>query len=176
MQVSSASQLQFYGYHTIVANQEINNRKRTKMVVDDMRKIVRVPFEYALFLSYFMATDAASHSLGNVQKAQNAETNSYALIYSCACLGYDTVTPAAAVPIASANSSIKGTQGDLIRQARARLALSGAGSAATGDQPVVAPTRVRRECGGRVYVKSRDDNSHPLGILGQRITVRVQHT
>jgi len=121
-----------------------------------------------------MATDPASHSLGNVQKSQNADTNSYALIYPCACLGYDTVTPAA--PIAIANTSIKGTQGDLIRQARARLALSGTGNAATGGQPAVTPARVRRECGGRVYVKSKDDNSHPLGILGQRITVRVQHS
>jgi hypothetical protein len=175
VQASSASELQFYGYHTIVANQEINNRKRTKMAVDDMRKIVRVPFEYALPLSCIMVTDAASHSLGNVQKSQNAETNSYALIYPCACLGYDNVTPAAAAPIAPVNSSMKGTQGDLIRQARARLASSGAGNAATGSQPAVAPARVRRECGGRVYVKSKDDTSHPLGILGQRITVRVQH-
>lgn len=128
-----------------------------------------------LLLSCFIATDPASYSLGNVQKSQNADTNSYALIYPCACLGYDTVTPAAAAPIAIANTSIKGTQGDLIRQARARLALSGAG-AATGGQPAVTPARVRRECGGRVYVKSKDDNSHPLGILGQRITVRVQHS
>jgi hypothetical protein len=123
-----------------------------------------------------MATDPVSHSLGNVQKAQNADTNSYALIYPCACLGYDIVAPAAAAPIAIANTSTKGTQGDLIRQARARLASSGAGNAATGGQPAVTPARVRRECGGRVYVKSKDDNSHPLGILGQMITVRVQHS
>ena len=122
-------------------------------------------------------TRTALHSLANVQKSQNATTNSYALTYSCACLGYDTVTPAAAGPMAPANPSIKGTQGDLIRQARARLALSGAGSSSMGGQPADVPaTRVRRECGGRVYVITKDDNSHPLGILGQRIGIRVQHT
>lgn len=121
-------------------------------------------------------TRAVSHSLANVQKSQNANTNSYALTYSCACLGYDT-TPAAVAPMAPANPSIKGTEGDLIRQARARLALSGAGSSSMGGQPADVPaTRVRRECGGRVYVITKDDHSHPLGILGQRIGIRVQHT
>ncbi|KIM37379.1 hypothetical protein M413DRAFT_448447 [Hebeloma cylindrosporum] len=154
VQASSASEfLQFYGYHTIVANQDINNRTRTKMVVDDMRKIVRVPFD-----------------LTGVQKSQNATTKSYALTYPCACLGYDT--PAAAAPIAPGNASSKGTKGDLIRQARVQLALSGGSGSATGAS---APARVRRECGGRVYVLTKDDNSHPLGILGQRISVRVQH-
>jgi len=156
VQASSPSTLQFSGHHRIVANKDINNRKRTKMVVDDMRKIVRVPFE-----------------LANVQKSKIAKTNAYGISYPCSCLGYDTSTVVSAAPVATSTTSLKGTQGDLIRQARARLALN-----ATGGQPEpeAAPTKVRRECGGRVYVITKDDNSHPLGIPGQKISVGVQHT
>ena len=75
-----------------------------------------------------------------------------------------------AAPVAASKLSLKGTQGDLIRQARAQLALN-----ATGGQPEAAPTKVRRECGGRVYVITKDDNSHPLGIPGQKISIGVQH-
>jgi hypothetical protein len=73
-------------------------------------------------------------------------------------------------PVVSSKPILKGTQGDLIRQARAQLALN-----ATG-QPEAAPTRVRRECGGHVFVLTKDDNSHPLGIPGQKISVQVKHT
>jgi len=73
-------------------------------------------------------------------------------------------------PVAISKLSLKGTQGDLIRQARAH-ALN-----AIGGQPEAAPIKVRRECGGRVYVITKDDNSHPLGIPGQKISVGVQHT
>lgn len=60
---------------------------------------------------------------------------------------------------------MKGTQGDLIRQAR--LSQEQASQAGTGTVP--------RVCGGKVKITAVDDGRHPLGILAQRISISIDH-
>ncbi|KAF8970917.1 hypothetical protein BDZ97DRAFT_1409125 [Flammula alnicola] len=142
---STQSKMNFSGYHAIVAVSTIDNLKRVEMVVKDLRKIARLPFDYT-----------------KSDQSYDFETRARTSTFQCTCLGHAPVQAAAPHPQAAVpTGSMKGTQGDLIRKARAMNAVSG--------------LTVPRLCGGRVVVTAVDDGTHPLRIVGQRIIVRVEH-
>ncbi|KAJ3509321.1 hypothetical protein NLJ89_g5283 [Agrocybe chaxingu] len=112
--------LQFRGYHSIVAVSSINHEKRAEIVENDLRKLARLFFA------------AARNTM--------VEKDTGKLMFKCACAG-------PSVPMGPPVK--KGTQGDLIRWARARAAFDAAASP---------------QCGGTVTITVKGDNSHPYGI------------
>ncbi|KDR71895.1 hypothetical protein GALMADRAFT_213720 [Galerina marginata CBS 339.88] len=145
---ASAKFLKFHGFHSIIAVSTIDNQKRAAMVANDLRKIARVPFD-----------------LSKPTPSYNFETMGRTLTFKCTCLGNTpAAVPNSSVPTTATPTAIlKGTQGDLIRQARARAGVEAAASS------------VPRVCGGTILITAVDDGRHPLGILGQRISVCIEH-
>ncbi|KAF8152570.1 hypothetical protein B0H34DRAFT_726633 [Crassisporium funariophilum] len=150
--------LQFEASHAIIAVSTISNLKRAQLVSNDLRKIARLPF------------DLETASSPN---AMNSSTQ--ILSFTCTCqAAFSAVAPSLSAttptltPVLKPTLKTKGTQGDLIRWARAHARLP----AAKGS-PSRSPGAA---CGGRVIVVVSDDVSHPVvGIPGQRIVVRVEH-
>lgn len=84
-------------------------------------------------------------------------SGSVTLSYLCNCIGHTQ----AAAP--SRDDKLNGS-GSLLQWARARSKVASTSNQATP-----------RLCGGKVNITVMDDNTHSLDILGQQITVRVEH-
>ncbi|CAA7263876.1 unnamed protein product [Cyclocybe aegerita] len=127
--------LQFRGCHSIVAVSSIRHKKRAEIVENDLRKLAR--------LSFAASPNAfAEHETGKLSRT---------LMFTCACAGPSSTKPSPSVPVEPPVK--KGTQGDLIRWARARAASDAAA----------------KQCGGIVTITVKDDNSHPYGIPGSKL-------
>ncbi|EDR02320.1 uncharacterized protein LACBIDRAFT_309727 [Laccaria bicolor S238N-H82] len=86
----------------------------------------------------------------------SSSTNTRQLEFLCTCLGY----------ITAPENKLKSQTGlkDWIQLKSSRP------SSAVNEE-----TLIRKECSGTVLITVEDDRSHPLGLLGQRIAVRVKH-
>ncbi|KAF9466668.1 hypothetical protein BDZ94DRAFT_1305909 [Collybia nuda] len=88
------------------------------------------------------------------------------LVYNCACTNYSQLLRPQ--PRTSPLNTMVGGEPAPRKHRPSDLAVSvGLDSGGTNLSPVV--------CTGKILVSSEDDHSHPMGIRGQKITVRVEH-
>ena len=96
----------------------------------------------------------SSHRIPVPRYSSSSSTRS--LEFPCTCLGYITAPENKLKNQTSLNDWIQ------LKSSRPSLAVN-------------EETLIRKECSGTVLITVEDDRSHPLGLLGQRIAVRVKH-
>ncbi|KIL63506.1 hypothetical protein M378DRAFT_664138 [Amanita muscaria Koide BX008] len=136
----------FRGCFSIVLDPSVNHLDRARTVTKDLKKIVKYPLAN-------LARDAAS------------DNTSARITADCQCLTLANVAsssrPAKSVPSASPWVSHP---------------LNSVPSSRNGDKFVEAlEASFERNCGGKVKISVKGDFSHPLGISGQKVTVKIVH-
>ena len=115
------------------------------------------PLSTSFFLKFYTIHKLTSlFRFASPISSQN-DAGSVTLTYPCNCLGHNQ---GAARPVPQKSDG----PGPLVRWACANLNFT----------PTVNQA-VPRTCEGKVSVTVLDDNTHPLGILGQQIILRVEH-
>ncbi|PPQ75772.1 hypothetical protein CVT26_000889 [Gymnopilus dilepis] len=168
---SASKLLRFKGFHSIIKVDTIDHQKRVELVAQDLRKIVRLSFEHT-----------------KPEASYDFKSQARTLTFKCTCLGYEPAPAPPPAPAAARSASTppafaaKGTSGDLIRQARAWMASAlnatssvGSAGAAQVPAPQTQSVGIPRFCGGVVKITALDDTRHPLGIVGQRVVISVEH-
>ncbi|KAM6492415.1 hypothetical protein JOM56_012139 [Amanita muscaria] len=150
----------FRGCFSIVLDPSVNHLDRARAVTKDLKKIVKYPLAN-------LARDAAS------------DNTSARITADCQCLTLANVAsssrPAKSVPGASPwvsrpLNSVPGASPWVSHP------LNSVASSRNGDKLVEAlEASFERNCGGKVKISVKGDFSHPLGISGQKVTVKVVH-
>ncbi|KAF6752426.1 hypothetical protein DFP72DRAFT_1070374 [Ephemerocybe angulata] len=147
------------GFHVIVASDDVDHKQRLEAVARDLHKTAKLPFDP-----------------NPVKKQRNREETMRNGLYLCTCRGYGKPAPKKPKQVAVPPPSLKKT-GSLMNWARAvRKVKEQADMVVQDSEDEEVAEQVRVECGGRVRIVVREDaDSHPSGIVGQRITVAIEH-
>ncbi|KAF6741586.1 hypothetical protein DFP72DRAFT_1083593 [Ephemerocybe angulata] len=124
----------------------------------------------------FVEVPSATGHPNPVKKQRNREETMRNGLYLCTCKGYGKPAPKKPKQVAVPPPSLKKT-GSLMNWARAvRKVKEEADMVVQDSEDEEVAEQVRVECGGRVKIVVREDaDSHPSGIVGQRITVEIEH-
>lgn len=100
-------------------------------------------------------------------------------LFECNCKGFVTVPPPSPVsskPV-SKKPKLSSSGGNLMEYMRELKKAQAEAAEAETAKATAEPERRRVECGGTVSIRVEEDRkSHPFGIVGQKISVVVQHT
>ncbi|KAK1226442.1 hypothetical protein PQX77_010606 [Marasmius sp. AFHP31] len=157
----------FYAYYSVVADPTVSYQKQAKVVTRNIKQSANLPFKHKTPLE------------------SDTNTTSSSAVYQCRCYlaksGRNSKKPLAtwlsseqkegttsAQPLTTTEPMKPTTT---TAEIRAKLALSNTiqlEPAAEETPPV--------PCDGKIQVTVEEDCSHPLGIPGQRIIVRIHHS
>ncbi|KAF5335760.1 hypothetical protein D9611_009661 [Ephemerocybe angulata] len=129
-----------------------------------------------LDICVFVGVSLATAHPNPVKKQRNREETMRNGLYLCTCKGYSKPAPKKPKQVAVPPPSLKKT-GSLMNWARAvRKVKEEADMVVQDSEDEEVAEQVRVECGGRVRIVVRGEaDSHPSGIVGQRITVGIEH-
>ncbi|GLB43063.1 hypothetical protein LshimejAT787_1205120 [Lyophyllum shimeji] len=140
--LSTSTKLQFRGSFSIVAKADTDNITRARLVVRELRKIARIPFEH--------------------DKPMNPVSGeSYRVSFKCTCLAPSVPKPFATNPIPEVTSTVMTANG--LKRKQSDLTLW------AGVKPKHVDLSNGTNCSGKVVIVAEDDTSHFLGILGQKL-------
>ncbi|KAJ7060994.1 hypothetical protein C8F01DRAFT_178740 [Mycena amicta] len=139
-QESRTSPVEFAGTFAIIANPQVDNERRARLVARELRR--------AATLQYNIDDGTPAHSSG--------ATHRFTILLKCTChTGRPFVKPKSRDLFAYFTSKPK--------------------RSAPASQPTQNASSQATICEGHTIISAEDDNSHPLGWLGQRIKVTVKH-
>ncbi|KAF9268089.1 hypothetical protein L218DRAFT_594833 [Marasmius fiardii PR-910] len=152
----------FHACYSIVADPSVGHRTQAGVVARNIKKSANLPFSYKDALPPITPSTSSSCTLH----------------FHCECVSRSH--PVNQRPLASWLAADQKNRKDLMNTVplkmpgsladiRAKLAKSGTNpNAAIEETSVVS-------CNGTIEVTVEDDSSHPLGIPGQRIEVKIHH-
>ncbi|KAL0573010.1 hypothetical protein V5O48_008956 [Marasmius crinis-equi] len=164
----------FYACYSIVADPSVPYRKQATVVARNIKKSANISFNHKDVLQ----TETTSTSFSN--------------IYRCTCHLKAGPSKKKALTSWLSSSQEKKGNGAPVQEdvtmagpiayplmmaaplvpsvADIRNKLAGSGTSSVVQDAPLTP------CSGRIEVTAEEDRSHPLGILGQRIVVRIHHS
>ncbi|KAF5378057.1 hypothetical protein D9615_007506 [Tricholomella constricta] len=149
--LSKSKQFRFHGSFSIIAKADTDHFTRGRLVIDELRKIAKISFEY-------------DKPISPVTKP------SFRVSFKCTCLA---AAPKPAKPVAALmTSDVIATSIPGIGTPKHR---QGNLTGWAGLTRKVTDPEGGARCKGKVVIIAEPDMSHPLGIVGQKVTVIVEH-
>jgi hypothetical protein len=166
---SPTSPITYQGCYSIIAESSIGHSKRIKLFGKELKTVVGLKFKCVSIIILLFTTIVIYISVffffwysRETSMTRSATGTSDSKTFSCEC-GYVPASQKAPAPSASNGivpQEIKRTQSDLSRW-------FGGPSTSSMASPM--------HCGGTVCLSAEDDDSHWLGIKGQKIVIKVEH-